>query len=268
MVVAPSTPSSTRSTADSHSDELLDMLLTRAPLGYEGGDANVYRYCGNGPTNATDPIGLAPVMPNLLGDELTPPLFPGTGGYPSNGNVTTGTGAYAPNVTPDMRPAGNPGTFYAPPKGSRVFIADSAPKTTDSNCSDETFWKNYNASHPAGTVDVNGQRVSNWGDVTSQLPNDHSLPGIVLDGHGTGASGGVATAGKPIDYSTLTDAQAKAMANALADGAPVMLASCGQANKDNQKATQRLAKKIGHPVIANTGWVSDTGQGQWWQFNP
>jgi len=41
----------------------LDKLLSRAhslcePLGFEAGDANLYRYVGNGPTNATDPSGL------------------------------------------------------------------------------------------------------------------------------------------------------------------------------------------------------------------
>jgi hypothetical protein len=28
------------------------------PLGFEAGDANLYRYLGNSPTNATDPTGL------------------------------------------------------------------------------------------------------------------------------------------------------------------------------------------------------------------
>ncbi len=33
---------------------------TRAPLGFEGGDVNLYRYVRNSPTNTTDPFGLAP----------------------------------------------------------------------------------------------------------------------------------------------------------------------------------------------------------------
>ncbi|MCE9544490.1 MAG: hypothetical protein K8T25_03055 [Planctomycetia bacterium] len=34
-------------------------FLQEDPIGLAGGDANFYRYCGNGPTDATDPDGLA-----------------------------------------------------------------------------------------------------------------------------------------------------------------------------------------------------------------
>jgi hypothetical protein len=36
---------------------------TLAPLGFEGGDVNLYRYVRNSPTNLTDPTGLAPSRP-------------------------------------------------------------------------------------------------------------------------------------------------------------------------------------------------------------
>jgi RHS repeat-associated protein len=37
------------------------------PIGFEGGDVNLYRYVGNHPTNATDPSGLAePYYPGWL----------------------------------------------------------------------------------------------------------------------------------------------------------------------------------------------------------
>ncbi len=32
--------------------------ISKDPIGFEAGDANLYRYVGNGPTNATDPSGL------------------------------------------------------------------------------------------------------------------------------------------------------------------------------------------------------------------
>ena len=35
-----------------------DLFDNCDPLGYEAGDANLYRYVGNSPTNATDPSGL------------------------------------------------------------------------------------------------------------------------------------------------------------------------------------------------------------------
>jgi hypothetical protein len=41
------------------------------PLGFEAGDANLYRYVGNNPTNATDPTGLEEVQlfPNKMGQK-------------------------------------------------------------------------------------------------------------------------------------------------------------------------------------------------------
>ncbi len=39
---------------------LLPVERNQPPLGFAAGDANLYRYVGNSPTNATDPSGLAP----------------------------------------------------------------------------------------------------------------------------------------------------------------------------------------------------------------
>jgi len=41
--------------------------LIQDPIGFDGGDANLYRYVGNGPTNATDPSGLASGVLGWLG---------------------------------------------------------------------------------------------------------------------------------------------------------------------------------------------------------
>jgi len=38
----------------------LDLFRTRDPLGFAGGDSNLYRYCDNDPVNFTDPRGLFP----------------------------------------------------------------------------------------------------------------------------------------------------------------------------------------------------------------
>ena len=43
--------------ADPHAEEV-EALLSLDPFGFEAGDPNLYRYVGNGPTNATDPSGL------------------------------------------------------------------------------------------------------------------------------------------------------------------------------------------------------------------
>ena len=38
-------------------DPLTGRFLSEDPIGFSAGDANLYRYCGNSPTNATDPTG-------------------------------------------------------------------------------------------------------------------------------------------------------------------------------------------------------------------
>jgi hypothetical protein len=41
-------------------DPTIGRWLSEDPIGFEAGDANLYRYVGNGPANATDPSGLVP----------------------------------------------------------------------------------------------------------------------------------------------------------------------------------------------------------------
>ena len=63
-------------------DPSIGRWLEMDPLGFEAGDANLYRYVGNGPTNWTDPSGLhhSPILdafekekpPRKPGDPLTP----------------------------------------------------------------------------------------------------------------------------------------------------------------------------------------------------
>ena len=38
-------------------DPSMQRFISQDPLGFAGGDTNLYRYCGNSPTNATDPSG-------------------------------------------------------------------------------------------------------------------------------------------------------------------------------------------------------------------
>jgi RHS repeat-associated protein len=41
-------------------DPSIGRFISRDPIRYGGGDANIYRYCGNSPVSATDPSGLIP----------------------------------------------------------------------------------------------------------------------------------------------------------------------------------------------------------------
>ena len=42
-------------------DEAIGRFMGQDPMGFQAGDADLYRYVGNGPTNATDPSGLLTV---------------------------------------------------------------------------------------------------------------------------------------------------------------------------------------------------------------
>ena len=46
-----------------HYNPALGRFLQKDPLGFGGGDANLFRYCGGDPVNGSDPAGLAPPPP-------------------------------------------------------------------------------------------------------------------------------------------------------------------------------------------------------------
>lgn len=48
-------------------DPSIGRWLSEDPLGFEAGDSNLYRYVGNGPTNATDPSGLRLIVVEYRG---------------------------------------------------------------------------------------------------------------------------------------------------------------------------------------------------------
>ena len=58
MAIA-SMPSSSKSSSGKTfvDEEAYFPFCVSDPLGYVGSDTNMYRYCGNSPTNATDPRG-------------------------------------------------------------------------------------------------------------------------------------------------------------------------------------------------------------------
>jgi uncharacterized protein RhaS with RHS repeats len=74
----------------------LGRWLTQDPIGYEGGDANLYRFVGNSPTNFTDPSGL--LQQPGGGQPATPP---------SKGPIGPMGGGYDPS-RPQGLPSGGP----------------------------------------------------------------------------------------------------------------------------------------------------------------
>ena len=57
-------------------DPVIGRWLSEDPIGFEGGDANLHRYCGNGPVHATDPTGciVTDGLPPSGGDGSIPVL--------------------------------------------------------------------------------------------------------------------------------------------------------------------------------------------------
>ena len=45
-------------------DPTVGQFIEEDPVGFDAGDTNLYRYCGNSPTNARDPSGMASYGPN------------------------------------------------------------------------------------------------------------------------------------------------------------------------------------------------------------
>ena len=48
-------------------DAAVGRFLSEDPIGFDGGDANYYRYVGNSPTTATDPTGKIAWIPIVIG---------------------------------------------------------------------------------------------------------------------------------------------------------------------------------------------------------
>ena len=70
--------------------------MSQDPLGYDAGDANLYRYCGNSVTNTTDPSGM---VWNWL--KITWAGIKGVGqGVANLGNSVTDTAIAIPNTVP------------------------------------------------------------------------------------------------------------------------------------------------------------------------
>jgi RHS repeat-associated protein len=47
-------------------DPQMRRFMSEDPLGFAGGDTNLYRYCGNSPTNATDPSGCVALVDDMI----------------------------------------------------------------------------------------------------------------------------------------------------------------------------------------------------------
>lgn len=93
---------------------------------------------------------------------------------------------------------------------------------------------------------------------------------LIISGHGFGGGVSASDPTKNLSISLLLkDIDTIEMIKSrLAPGAPIIMAGCGCGN--NPEALQALADATGHPVIANTGTMSDgnNGSGIWVRYDP
>ena len=81
-------------------DSKVGRWLSQDPIGFAGGDANLYAYCGNDPANQTDPSGLAPPDPSA---PFEPRNVPWNGAFGRNVLMPDGSVRY---VVGDRAPLG------------------------------------------------------------------------------------------------------------------------------------------------------------------
>jgi RHS repeat-associated protein len=72
-------------------DPATGRFLSRDPIGFEAGDANLFRYVGNGPTNGIDPSGLAEKPPVKMGRDRSGIKNPGRPNNPIGRDINPPT---------------------------------------------------------------------------------------------------------------------------------------------------------------------------------
>jgi RHS repeat-associated protein len=105
-------------------DPAVGTFVGEDPLGFGAGDANLYRYVFNSPTNYTDPSGMrnAPVRPPVR--QAPPPSY----GSGASGGSGSSSGTYSPAIYADLpvRPRGyNP---YEPQPFRFPSLEESGPQ--------------------------------------------------------------------------------------------------------------------------------------------
>jgi RHS repeat-associated protein len=97
-------------------DPRLGRWMSEDPIGYAGGDANLYRYVGNRPTDWRDPLGLV----------VNGPAWDQKGGMPADGGGGCGGGTLS-NGSGGDRGGGAAGSGPAPPGMAGGGKGDSGP---------------------------------------------------------------------------------------------------------------------------------------------
>jgi len=276
-------------------DPTIGRWLTQDPLAFEAGDADLYRYCGNDPTNAVDPTGL--FWKELGNGIVAVGSAAGTGAVAVGQLVANGAGATAAGqwvlqppasrraqqlVTTTgvgQQPGGGtilplaPSEKFPIPAFSQVFIIHPP----------DSGWLWYFVRWPwmGGVYDRNIESWERIATIVEEHNSDGTVPCIVISGHGSGSGAGIVTDvpnparpgfNKHIDDETLTNPKTIArIKKKLAPNGFILILSCGGGVDNSVRAAhaRRLAQLLGVPVFLQTGdCAGSCGATTWVRFDP
>jgi RHS repeat-associated protein len=121
-------------------------FISKDPIGFAGGDVNLYRYAQNNPIISADPLGLEPPTPAQLG-------------LPPETNIPLGTpGGPRPQIAPNIAPLLNMGVDQMLLMGAGELSREISRKLEEylqtAGCEKIVIRICFEKNHPIGTVFV------------------------------------------------------------------------------------------------------------------
>lgn len=218
-----------------------------------------------------DPAAPAPAGPAETGPQEQGPQDAGVPDNTAYTNAATGS-ATGTETGGTVKPDGTKPTNTTVPPNATVIGGPGRITYPDGSIgivTDRTVAGDADAIRrvaPPGTPVTDG--VPDWNRARQIIcgPAAGSVGGLIISGHGSGA--GVQSSGGGLTPATLDQATVDAIISRLAPGAPIIIVGCGCGGNGN--GAQEIADRTGHPVIANTGSMSDGnhGDGNWVRYDP
>jgi hypothetical protein len=258
-------------------DPSIGTWVSRDPLGFEAGDADLYRYCGNGPTNFVDPSGMDEYgIPNFGDPERErwhrysrsptdiPTEDPKYLALQSQAKTTTPDGIpYIRDTRPNPM---NPERLRSPEiiGPGRLLVPNNAAVLYSDRLDEfKTWWDQI----PKGTIITS---VGSWIDIASFLGTQAagSIQALFLSGHSSGSGGGIRGSSGGMNANNLREEQFAIIDKILAPNAPIVIAACGTENTD--ESMQAMADRLRRPVYASTASTVLGAQtdGNWVVYRP
>jgi RHS repeat-associated protein len=151
------------------------------PIGFAGGDPNLYRYVGNDPTSSTDSYGLQflphePALPLGRGPKERPRRPPGWGPQPAQPGGTPPPGAPGVGVPGNRIPDNPGGIYYFPPDAYNTTTRKVLIMTNYTSDDAKWCWVPDKQQHTGTTGDDQLRAILNG-------YADHSIDLLIFDGH-------------------------------------------------------------------------------------